>query len=303
MLRGSKIWYNGKLVDWNDAKIHILTHGLHYGIGVFEGIRAFQTEKGIAIFRLHEHIKRLFTSAKIYMMNIPYGYDEVIDAVQETVKANNMPNCYIRPIAFTSYGPMGVNPLKNDIDLAIAIWDWSEYIGEGKKGIRCLISSWRRIDPRTMPVQAKATANYANSALARMEAIKNGYDEAIMLNIDGMVAESSAENVFIVSSGRLKTPPTTAGALEGITRDTIINIADYKGVKCEITNITRDDLYAAEEVFLTGTAAGVKPVIEIDNRVIGDGSVGGVTSGLKSVYDDIVRGNVEHFIRWLTFLK
>ncbi|MEM2856822.1 MAG: branched-chain amino acid transaminase [Candidatus Nitrosocaldaceae archaeon] len=303
MLKGSKIWYNGKLLDWNNAYIHILTHGLHYGIGVFEGIRAFETEKGTAIFRLHEHIKRLYTSAKIYMINIPYGYDEVIDAVQETVKANAMPNCYIRPIAFTAYGLMGVNPLKNNIDLAIAVWNWSEYIGEDKKGIKCMISSWRRIDPRTMPVQAKATANYANSALARMEAIKNGYDEAIMLNIDGMVAESSAENVFIVSNNKLKTPPTTAGALEGITRDTILHIAEYKGIKYEITNITRDDLYSAEEVFLTGTAAGVKPVIEIDNRVIGDGAIGEITSKLKSVYDDITRGKEERFAKWLTLVK
>ncbi len=303
MQKGSKIWYNGKLLDWDEAHIHVLTHGLHYGIGVFEGIRAYETEKGIAIFRLHDHLKRLFNSAKIYMMNIPYGYDEVVDAIIETVKANGMPDCYIRPIAFTAYGLMGVNPLKNKIDLAIAVWKWGEYIGEENKGIRCLISSWRRIDPRSMPVQAKATANYANSALARMEAIKNGYDEAIMLNIDGMVAESSAENVFIVSDGKLKTPPTTAGALSGITRDSLLQIASYKGIEYEIVNITRDDLYSADEVFLTGTAAGIKPVIEIDKRVIGDGEIGVVTKELKSIYDEIVRGKNSRFEKWLTIIK
>ncbi|RMF29240.1 MAG: branched-chain amino acid transaminase [Candidatus Nitrosothermus koennekii] len=303
MQKGSKIWYNGKLLDWDKAYIHVLTHALHYGIGVFEGIRCYQTEQGPAIFRLHEHVKRLFNSAKMYMMNIPYGFDDVIDAIIETVKANDMPDCYIRPIAFTAYGPMGVNPLKNEIDLAIAIWKWNEYIGEEGKGIRCIISSWRRIDPRSMPVQAKATANYANSALARMEALKNGYDEAIMLNIDGMVAESSAENVFIVDNGILKTPPTTAGALSGITRDTIFKIAEVNDLEYQITNITRDDLYAAEEVFLTGTAAGLKPVVEIDNRVVGDGSIGTITKELKRLYEDIVRGRDEKFVKWLTFVK
>jgi branched-chain amino acid aminotransferase len=303
MHRGSKIWYNNKLIDWDNAYIHILTHALHYGTGVFEGIRCYQTVNGQAVFRLHDHVKRLFNSAKIYMMKIPYGYDEVIDAIIETVKANNMPDCYIRPIAFTAYGLMGVNPLKNSIDLAIAIWRWDEYIGEEGKGIRCIISSWRRLDSRTMPLQAKATANYANSALARMEAIKQGYDEAIMLNIDGMVAESSAENVFIVNNGKLKTPPTTAGALEGITRDSIFQIAEKEGMKYEITNITRDDLYSADEIFLTGTAAGIKPVIEIDNRIIGNGEIGQLTKELKRLYENIVRGKDKRFEKWLTYLK
>ncbi len=302
MQKGSKIWYNGRLIDWDDAYTHVLTHALHYGIGVFEGIRCYSTARGPAIFRLEDHVKRLFNSAKIYMMRIPYGFDDVVDAIVDTVKANGMEDCYIRPIAFTAYGPMGVNPLKNSIDLAIAIWRWNEYIGEEGKGIRCIISSWRRIDPRSMPVQAKATANYANSALARMEALKNGFDEAIMLNIDGMVAESSAENVFIVDNGILKTPPTTAGALAGITRDTIFKIAESRDLECQITNITRDDLYSAEEVFLTGTAAGLKPVVEIDNRVVGDGSIGIITKELKRMYDDIVRGKDARFIKWLRFL-
>ncbi len=303
MQKGSKIWYNNKLIEWDNAYIHVLTHALHYGIGVFEGIRCYQTSTGLAIFRLHEHVKRLFNSAKIYMMKMPYGYDEVIDAIIETVKANNMPDCYIRPIAFTAYGLMGVNPLKNSIDLAIAVWRWNEYIGEEGKGIKCTISSWRRLDPRTMPLQAKATANYANAALARIEAIKYGYDEAIMLNIDGMVAESSAENIFIFSNDRLKTPPTTAGALEGITRDSILQIADKMNIKYEVTNITRDDLYNADEVFLTGTAAGLKPVIEIDNRVIGNGEIGQLTKELKRLYEDIVRGKDKRFEKWLTYVK
>lgn len=300
---GSKIWYNGKLVDFEDARIHVLTHGLHYGIGVFEGIRAYDTSNGTSIFRLNDHVKRLFNSARIYLINIPYTYEEVINAIIETVKVNDLPDCYIRPIAFTGYGLMGVNPLKSKIELAIAVWRWDEYIGSEDKGIRCLVSSWKRIDPSTMPIQAKATANYANSALARMEAIKNGYDEAIMLNIHGMVAEASAANVFVVSNGKVKTPPTTAGALNGITRDTILHILRDKGIDYEIVNITRDDLYSADEVFLTGTAAGIKPVIEIDNRIIGDGKIGKMTKELKNAYEDIIRGRYSKFKDWLTIVK
>ncbi|MFN4336705.1 MAG: branched-chain amino acid transaminase [Candidatus Nitrosocaldus sp.] len=299
-----KIWMNGKLVDSDDAKIHLLTHALHYATGIFEGIRCYDsgTGNGAFIFRLHDHIKRFFSSAKIYLMDIGYGFDEMIDAVIETVKANGLKSCYIRPIAYYSYGKMGVNPLPNRVDVAIAVWQWDEYLSS-EQGIRCMVSSWRRIDARTMPVGAKATANYANSALARIEALKNGFDEAIMLNINGMVAEASAENVFIVRDGVISTPPTTDGALAGITRDTVLQIARYEGMVYEVRSISRDELYLADEAFLTGTAAGIKPIVMIDNRKVGDGSVGAMTKRLKSIYDDIVRGRDERFSKWLTHVE
>jgi branched-chain amino acid aminotransferase len=301
MQKASKIWLNGQLVDWDRATIHVLTHALHYGTGVFEGMRCFETVNGPAVFRMQEHVKRLFDSAKIYMMEMLYGFDDICDAVILTIKANAIKDCYIRPIAYYAYGKMGVNPLPNKVDVAIAVWKWDEYLkGDSGEGIRCMVSSWRRIDSRTMPVQAKATANYANSALARIEALKSGYDEGIMLNTDGMVAESSAENIFIVRNGTIVTPPTTAAALAGVTRDTMLEIARHNDVKCEIENITRDELYIADEVFLTGTAAGIKPVVEIDKRTIGDGMVGSMTKELQRMYEEVVRGKDQRFGKWLT---
>ena len=303
MQKSSKIWLNGELVEWDQAKIHVLTHGLHYGTGVFEGIRCYETNEGTVIFRMQEHVKRLFNSAKIYMMEMPYGFDDICDAIINTVKLNGMPNCYVRPIAYYGYGKMGVTPL-NRVDVAIAVWKWDEYLkSDSKEGLRCMVSSWRRIDPRTMPLQAKATANYANSALARMEALKSGYDEGIMLNIDGMVAESSAENIFLVKDGMLITPPTTAGALEGVTRDSVLEIAKQNNIPFQITDVTRDELYIAEEVFLTGTAAGIKPVIEIDKRLIGNGDVGIVTKELRRLYEEVVSGKDRRFSKWLTYVK
>lgn len=303
MQKSSKIWLNGKLLDWDEAKIHVLTHGLHYGTGVFEGIKCYETEGGTIIFRLQEHVKRLFDSAKIYMMEMPYGFDDICDAIILTVKTNALPDCYVRPIAYYGYGRMGVTPLSK-VDVAIAVWKWDEYLkSDSKPGLSCMVSSWRRIDSRTMPLQAKATANYANSALSRIEALRSGYDEGIMLNIDGMVAESSAENIFIVQDGILVTPPTTAGALDGVTRDSILEIARQNKIPYQIRDITRDELYTAEEVFLTGTAAGIKPVIEIDKRLIGNGEVGMVTKELQRVYEDIVRGRDSRFRKWLTYAK
>ncbi len=301
MQKASKIWLNGQLVDWDKATIHVLTHGLHYGTGVFEGLRCFETVNGPALFRMHDHVKRLFDSAKIYMMDMRYGFDDICDAIILTVKSNNIQDCYVRPIAYYGYGKMGVTPFPNKVDVAIAVWKWDEYLkADSSEGIKCMISSWRRIDSRTMPVQAKATANYANSALSRIEALKNGYDEGIMLNTDGMVAESSAENIFIANNGSLMTPPTTAGALAGITRNTILEIAKQNDIKCEIANITRDELYIADEVFLTGTAAGIKPVIEVDRRTIGDGKTGVMTKELQRMYEQIVRGKDNRFSKWLT---
>ena len=301
MQKSSKIWLNGQLVDWDQARIHVLTHALHYGTAVFEGMRCFETVDGPAIFRMQDHVKRLLDSAKIYMMDMLYGFDDICEAIILTVKSNSVPDCYVRPIAYYSYGKMGVTPLPNKVDLAIAVWKWDEYLkSDSNEGLRCMVSSWRRIDARTMPLQAKASANYANSALARIEALKSGYDEAILLNIDGKVAESSAENLFIVNDGSLITPPTTAGALEGVTRDSVLEIARQNNIKCEVADITRDELYTADEVFLTGTAAGIKPIIEIDKRTIGDGKPGMVTKELQRMYEEVVRGKDKRFSKWLT---
>ena len=295
-----RIWFNGSLVNYDEAKVHVLTHGLHYGTGVFEGIRCYKTVSGSAIFRLQDHMQRLVDSGRIYFMDLGFSRQQLEKAAIDTVRANGMDECYIRPIAFYAHGKMGVNPMPNKVSVAIAAWKWDEYIKGGgeEKGARLMTSSWMRLDPRTMPMRAKATANYANSALARVEAIKAGFDEAIMLNSDGMVVEASAENIFIVKDGALATPPTSSGALSGITRDSIITIARESGTPCEERNITRDELYVADEVFLTGTAAEIKPVGEIDNRVIGNGHA--MTKQLKTLFNAAVHGKDAKFSRWLT---
>src|ERR687886_2898009 len=282
-----KIWMDGSLVKWNDAKIHVLTHGLHYGTAVFEGIRCYKTICGHAIFRLPDHIQRLMESAKIYFMNLGHSKSQLQDAVIDTIKANKIDECYVRPIAYYGYGKMGVNPLPNKVSIAIAVWKWDEYIKEDKSGngVRLMVSNWSRIDNRSMPMLAKATANYANSALARVEALKAGFDEAIMLNMNGMVVEASAENIFIVKDSCLITPSTTSGALDGITRDSILTLAREYKIPYEIRDISRDELYLADELFLTGTAAEVRPVAEIDNRLIGDGKAGIITKRLKSSFE------------------
>jgi branched-chain amino acid aminotransferase len=299
-----KIWLNGTLVNYDDAKIHILTHGLHYGTGVFEGIRCYNTIRGSALFRLQDHMQRLIDSGKAYFMDLGFSRQQLEQAVIETVRANGIAECYVRPIAFYGYGKMGVNPMPNKVSVAIAVWKWDEYIkGSGEeKGARLMTSSWTRLDPRSMPMNAKATANYANSALARVEAIKAGFDEAIMLNSDGMVVEASAENIFIVKDGTLATPPASIGALCGITRDSVMAIAEAYGIKCVERNIARDELYFADEVFLTGTAAEVKPVGEIDNRPVGrdGGRPGPVTKRLKELFEAAAHGKDDRFRDWLT---
>lgn len=299
-----KIWLNGSLVDWDNAKIHVLTHGLHYATGVFEGLRCYKTVDGSAIFRLSDHIQRLMDSARIYYMDLGYTKQQLERAVVETVRANDMEECYIRPIAYYGYGKMGVNPLPNKVSIAIAAWKWDEYLKRtegGEKGVRGIVSSWIRIDNRAMPMRAKATANYANSVLARVEAIKAGFDEAIMLNSSGTVVEASAENIFIIKNDVLVTPPISSGALEGITRSSILSIAKENGIECEVRNMSRDELYTATEVFLTGTAAEVKPVVEIDNRTIGDGQTGKMTKKLASLFDAVVHGRDKKFSKlWLT---
>ena len=306
---GKKIWMDGSLVDWNKATIHILTHALHYATAVFEGIRCYKTVNGLAIFRLSDHIQRLINSGKIYFMDIKYSKEELERAVIDTINANEVgEEFYVRPIAYYGYGKMGVNPLPNKVSIAIAAWTWDEYLKKENqhkdKGVRLMVSAWMRIDGRTMPFLAKATANYANSALARVEAIRAGFDEAIMLNTNGKVIEASAENIFIVKDGLLITPPITSGALNGITRDTVLAIAKENNIPHEIRDITRDELYIADEVFLTGTAAGIKPVSEIDNRIIADGKDGSITNRVREKFELIVhdRGN-NLSKKWLTFVK
>jgi branched-chain amino acid aminotransferase len=298
------IWIDGLLYESQNAKIHILTHSLHYGTAVFEGIRCYKTQKGLAIFRLEDHLKRLFESAKIYFMNIEYSKKELEDAIINTIKKNAIDECYIRPLVYFGHGKMGVYPLNNKVSVSIAVWKWDEYIKKenNEQGIRLMVSSWMRIDGRTMPVHAKATANYANSALARIEAIKSGFDEAILLNTAGKVVEASAENIFIVKNKTLITPPISSGSLEGITRDTVLALAKEDDILTEIRDISKDELYLADEIFLTGTAAEIKSVGEIDNRMIGNGKTGTITKRMKRLFEQSIRGNHKYSEKWLIYI-
>jgi branched-chain amino acid aminotransferase len=298
------IWIDGFLHENQNAKIHILTHSLHYGTAVFEGIRCYKTQKGLAIFRLEDHLKRLFESAKIYFMNIEYSMKELEDAIINTIKKNGLDECYVRPLVYFGHGKMGVYPLNNKVSVSIAVWKWDEYIKKenDEQGIRLMVSSWMRIDGRTMPVHAKATANYANSALARIEAIKSGFDEAILLNTAGKVVEASAENIFIVKNKTLITPPISSGSLEGITRDTVLALAKEDRILTEIRDISKDELYLADEIFLTGTAAEIKSVGEIDNRMIGNGKTGTITKRMKKLFEKTIRGNHKYSEKWLIYI-
>ena len=299
-----KIWMNGKLVPFKNAKVHVLTHALHYSTAVFEGIRCYNTPEGSAIFRLDEHVDRLFNSAKMYSMKIPYTKEQISDAIIKTVKASSLKECYIRPLAYYGYGEMGLTPTKNKIDVSIACWEWK--MGESKagkfSGARCKISSWVRIDSTAQPMKAKAASNYANAALARVEALKAGYDEAIMLNSHGKIAEGSAENIFVVKDDQITTPPLTADVLEGITRDSVIKIIEEDGGAVIESEIDREDLYVADEVFMTGTAAEVKSVTEIDNIIIGNGKPGQLTKALQKSFMDAAMGKDDRFRSWLTYI-
>jgi len=299
-----KIWMNGKLVPFKDAKVHVLTHALHYSTAVFEGIRCYNTPNGSAIFRLPEHVDRLFNSAKLYGMKIRYTKKQIIDAIIKTVKASGLKECYIRPIAYCGYGTMGLTPTLNKIDVSISCWEWK--MGESKagkfSGAKCKISEWIRIDSRSQPMQSKCAANYSNAALARVEALKNGYDEAIMLNYSGKVAEGSAENIFIVKNGMIKTPPLDADILNGITRDSVIQLIRSDGIKLIEKNITVNELLKADEVFMTGTAAEVKSVTKIDRTSIGKGKPGIITKTLQKSFMDIVMGKDQRFISWLRYI-
>jgi len=304
LIKTELIWMNGKFVGWDEAKIHILTHGLHYGTSVFEGIRCYETINGPAVFRLKDHIKRLFDGAKVMMMNIPFTMEEIFEAVKETVRVNRLKECYIRPIVYYGYKEMGINPMENPIDVAIACWPWGTYLGEEglKRGVRCKVSSWLRIDSRMLPPLVKVAGNYVNSVLAKLEALKCGYDEAILVNFNGRVAEGPGENIFIVKNGTLITPPLSAGALSGITRDSVITIAKDQGISIIETDILREQLFLADEAFFTGTAAEVTPIREIDGRVIGNGSRGPITEKLQSEFFRVVRGEDEKYLNWLDFV-
>jgi branched-chain amino acid aminotransferase len=294
-----KIWMDGQLVDWDDAKVHILTHTLHYGSGVFEGIRCYATSQGGAVFRLTDHIVRLFDSAKIFMIDIPYTVEQLVEATKETVRVNNISECYIRPLVYLGYGEMGLNPLPCPVNVSIAVWPWGTYLGdEGiKHGVRMKISSWQRHDPNAMPPAAKGTGMYINSSMAKVEALKAGYDEAILLSPQGYVSECTGENLFIVKHGRIVTPPVSAGALEGITQKSVFTIARDLGVEVETGNILRSDLYLAEEAFLSGTAAEVVPIRSIDDREIGE--PGPITRQIQETYFATVRGEVDRYKDWL----
>jgi len=299
------IWMDGKLVPWEKANVHVLTHTLHYGLGVFEGIRCYETDKGSAVFRLKDHIRRLENSAKLVGMKLPYSAEQLASAVQQTIKANEIVECYIRPIAFYGYGVMGLNPKGSPVNVAIAVWPWGTYLGEEglEKGVRVKISKWLRIDPRILPPQAKLVANYANSIFAKLDALNSGHDEAILLNTQGLVAEGPGENVFIVKNSVLITPPLSACALEGITRNSIMKIAKDKGIKFEERNITKEQLYNADEAFFTGTAAEVAPIREIDGHAIGGGQRGKITGELQSTFFAAARGKIAEYESWLDHVK
>jgi branched-chain amino acid aminotransferase len=294
-----KIWMNGELIAWDDAKVHVLTHSLHYGMGVFEGIRAYETSAGPAVFRLTEHIERLHRSAQILMMDLPYSVEELIEATKLTVRETGLPSCYIRPIAYYGYGEMGLNTLPCSVDVAIACWPWGAYLGDDAvtKGVRMKISSWTRHGHNTMPPASKTTGNYVNSSLAKVEALKAGYDEAIMLNLEGLVSECTGENIFVARGGKLITPPLSAGALEGITQHTVMTIAADLGFEAVEGDLTRSDLYVADEMFVVGTAAEVSAVNSVDDRALP--CPGPMTKAIADEYARTVRGQVDKYKDWV----
>src|SRR5579872_88020 len=298
-----KIWMDGELVDWDKANVHVLTHSLHYGSGVFEGIRAYPTSAGPAVFRLTDHIDRLYASAKVFLMDVPFSRADLVQACKDVVRVNGLDQgCYIRPIVFLGYGEMGLNPLPCPVNVTIAAWPWGTYLGdEGvANGVRLKVSSWQRHDPNAVPTAAKGTGMYVNSSLAKVEALKAGYDEAVLLAPDGKVSECTGENIFVVKGDRILTPPTSeSGALAGITQQSVETIASDLGIEVSHEALVRTDLYTADEAFLTGTAAEVVPIREVDDRVVGDGRPGPVTSQIQQTYFADVRGEVDRYKDWL----
>jgi branched-chain amino acid aminotransferase len=301
---GEKIWLDGDLVDWDEARVHILTHTLHYGLGVFEGIRSYRTaDARSAVFRLEEHVRRLFESAHINLMEIPFSREAVCDAILETLRANHLDEGYIRPLVFVGDGAMGLNPADNPIRLAVIAYAWGKYLGEEgmERGIRAKVSTYQRHHVNAKMTKGKTCGDYVNSILAKREALLDGYDEAIMLDTQGLVAEASGENLFVVRDGEIRTPPL-ANVLDGITRATVIQLAVEQGIPVVERSITRDELYVADEIFLTGTAAEVTPIREVDRRSVGSGTRGPVTKALQEAFFDVVAGRDARRSDWLSYL-
>ncbi len=295
------IWMNGEFVAWEDAKVHVLTHGLHYGTGVFEGIRCYDTEQGPAIFRHREHLERLYRSAELYYMPLPFQLEELRTATHELIARNELRSCYIRPLAYRGYGQMGLNPLDAPVDVCIAVWPWGAYLGEeGKRvGVRAKVSSWRRISPDSLIPHAKASGQYLNSVLAKIESVKGGYEEAILLDDKGHVCEGSGENLYVVRDGTVYTPPQTASILDGITRMSLLEIARDLGHPVVERDLARAELYLADELFCSGSAAEVVPIREVDDHAIGGGEPGPITRAIQSSFDDAICGRAERYREWL----
>ena len=299
--RDGHIWFDGKLVDWRDAKIHVLTHSLHYGMAVFEGVRAYKTVSGTAIFRLHEHTRRLFNSAKIFQMTLPFSFETVLEAQKEVVRANKLESCYLRPLAWIGSEKLGVSARGNSIHMSVSAWPWGAYLGEEglAKGIRVKTSSFTRHHVNASLVRAKASGYYINSILANQEVTANGYDEALLLDTEGYVSEGAGENVFIVRDGKLYTPDL-ASCLDGITRNAVVTMAHDLGYQVIEKRITRDEMYCADEAFFTGTAAEITPIRELDDRTIGEGVRGPITGKLQALFFDVVAGKSDKYASWMT---
>jgi branched-chain amino acid aminotransferase len=295
-----KIWMDGEFVDWDDATIHILNPTLHYGWGVFEGIRAYNTDRGPAVFRLTEHIERLFRSAKIYMMEPEFTVEQMVAATKETVRINEIDSCYIRPLFYLGYGEMGLNPMPSATKASIAVWPWGAYLGDeaAARGVRAVVSSWQRIGPNVIPPEGKGTGQYINSSLAKVAALKAGYDEAILLTAAGTIAEGTGENIFVVYGKKLVTPPIVDGVLAGLTRDAVMTIARDEGFEVVESPLVRSNLYLADEAFFTGTAAEMVPLVEVDDRPIGKGVPGPVTNHLLELFRGAVRGELDRYKTW-----
>lgn len=299
-----KIWMDGELVPWAEAKVHVLSHALHYGTGVFEGIRAYETARGAAVWHLEEHLARLERSAKLYHMQLPFSRAQLTEAVRDVIRANGLRSCYIRPLMFRGYGEIGVNPLKSPVNATIAVWPWGAYLGADalEKGVRVKISSWRRNPQNSLPSAAKASGQYINGVLAKVESVIAGYDEGIMLNEAGMITDGTGENVFVVRDGVLTTPPISAGCLDGITRASVTTIARDLGLEVREADLVRTDLYNADEVFFTGTAAEITPVREVDDRMIGSGARGPITESLQKAFFAATKGESPRYADWLTYV-
>ena len=300
---GKYIWHNNQMIDWNEAKVHVLSHALHYGSSVFEGIRVYKTPNGLKIFRLDDHIQRLYNSAKIYRMPIPFTKNEINDACKELIRKNELNNgAYIRPIAFRCYGEIGLAP-KDDhpVDVSIAAWEWGTYLGAEalENGVDVCVSSWQRVAPNTIPTQAKAGGNYLSSTLISTEAKRLGFDEGIALSTDGMVSEGAGENLFLIKAGNIYTPPASSGILTGITRDTVIRLCETAGINVKEQSITRESLYLADEIFFTGTAAEITPIRSVDRIIIGNGKRGAMTSELQNKFFGLFSGDTKNYDHWL----